>query len=388
MSLRVAVVDDDANVRALVRAALLTRGYDVVEAASAAGALQLDPSTVDVMVLELELPDLTGATVWQRLRGGEAAAPFPILFVSSSTDERAIAACLTPHTDYLALPCHDAELLARVDALVRRWLTTGDDTSTLKRAALYDVLRDVTAQTLLQHHVSGLRVIGSGLAHEMNSPLAALLASLQFAAGAKAGAERDGALDDAGLAARRLADIVKRAQLMGASADAATPVELRPLLLELAGSFAKEAAVVEVDGDVPPLTAVRSELWALFNALLENAVEACAGRADGRVVVTFGARPHVVDITIDDNGRGITDDDLPFVFDLFFTKKHRWSSIGLGMPIAQAAAHRQGGFVFVDGKGPLGGARVSVLLPQRPAATVANAPGRAIRRGLWSGEPT
>ena len=376
------MVDDDASVRARIGAWLQARGFNVVEASDADGAVGL--GAVHVMIVNLELPT-AGATLWQRLRGKEAAAPFPLLFLAATKDTRALSVCVKPHTDFALWPCAEAELLARVDALVRRQQDR-DETSVLQRSALYDVLRDETAQTLLQHHVSGLRVIGSGLAHEMNSPLAALLASLEFAASVKDGPDRQGSLDDAMLAAQRLAGVVKRTQLMGASMDAASTVNVKALVEEIAGGFTKEAAIIEVVGEDRDLVAVHSELWAMFNALLENAVEAVANKKDGRVVVTFAARPHVVDVTIDDNGRGIDDKDLPFVFDLFFTKKHRWSSIGLGLPIAQAAAHRQGGFVFVDGKGPLGGARVSVLLPQRQSTVVANAAGRAIRRGLWSGE--
>lgn len=377
--LRAAVVDDDVRVRDLARETLTRRGYTVVDADSGAGALALAEDSLDVMILGLELRDQTGPAVWESLRGGGAAAPFPILFTSSTVDARTIGACLTPYSDWLRLPCDAAELQARVDRLVR---THSRDDTVLQRSALYDVLRDETAQTLLQHHVSGLRVLGSGLAHEMNSPLAALMTSLEFAASAT-GAEHDEAVADAAAAAKRLATVVKRTQSMGASTDATVTLELRALLQEVAAAFAAEAAVVEIVGPEAPIVAVRSELWALFNALLENAVEAAS--PGGRVVVTVSLRPHVVDVTIDDTGRGIGDEDLPFVFDLFFTKKHRWSSIGLGLPIAQAAAHRHGGFVFVDGKGPLGGARVSVLLPQRETSGIAASSRRAIRRGIWSG---
>jgi CheY-like chemotaxis protein len=83
---KVLVIEDEANVRKLVAVNLISRGYSVLEAASAQQALTYLPAAApDLLVLDIKLPDLTG---WELLRrvaaDGSLDRKIPILIMTAS----------------------------------------------------------------------------------------------------------------------------------------------------------------------------------------------------------------------------------------------------------------------------------------------------------------
>jgi two-component system KDP operon response regulator KdpE len=119
---RVLVVDPEEQIRRALRAILHPRGYEVVFAESGQEALvravDLPP---DVVILELDLPDLEGLDVCRELRSWLSA---PIMVLSSRTAEAdKIAALDEGADDYVVKPFSAGELLARIRALLRRAAT-------------------------------------------------------------------------------------------------------------------------------------------------------------------------------------------------------------------------------------------------------------------------
>lgn len=119
---RVLVVDDDERFRAFVVATLRTAGFESIEAATGPEALACaDSEPVDVVLLDVLLPGISGYEVCRRLRDrfGES---LPILFVSGVRTEALdrVAGLLVGSDDYLVKPFAPDELVARVCALLRR----------------------------------------------------------------------------------------------------------------------------------------------------------------------------------------------------------------------------------------------------------------------------
>jgi two-component system alkaline phosphatase synthesis response regulator PhoP len=75
-------VDDEPAIRALVRATLEPAGYRVVDAASASEALELASRWLDLVVLDVGLPDASGLEVCRRLKADPATAGVPVLFLT------------------------------------------------------------------------------------------------------------------------------------------------------------------------------------------------------------------------------------------------------------------------------------------------------------------
>jgi len=120
--LRVLVVDDEPAIRRFLRASLSAQGYQVIEAQTSHGALELfRRNTPDVVVLDLGLPDGDGLDVIRELREGGSAAP--IIVLSSRTDEAGkVRALDLGADDYVIKPFGVEEFLARLRAALRHRL--------------------------------------------------------------------------------------------------------------------------------------------------------------------------------------------------------------------------------------------------------------------------
>jgi two-component system, OmpR family, KDP operon response regulator KdpE len=123
---QILVVDDEQQILRAVRRALMARGYDVVTAADGGDALvEAEASSPDLVVLDLNLPDMDGLEVCRRLRTWTRV---PILILSVREDESGkVAALDLGADDYLTKPFGVEELLARVRALLRRTQPEGSE---------------------------------------------------------------------------------------------------------------------------------------------------------------------------------------------------------------------------------------------------------------------
>lgn len=121
----VLVVDDEPQLRRLVRSALASEGFRVIEAESARRALiEAASHKPDLVILDLGLPDADGVTVVTGIRAWSA---LPIVVLSARVDEQQkIAALDAGADDYVTKPFAVGELLARVRAALRR-AARGDD---------------------------------------------------------------------------------------------------------------------------------------------------------------------------------------------------------------------------------------------------------------------
>ena len=113
------IVEDDPNIRKLVRVNLVKRGYSVSEAADSHQAMALfQEAPVDLVLLDLMLPGLSGVDIciWIRAR-----SDVPIIVLSARSEEdMKVAALDAGADDYVTKPFGQEELLARVRAFLRR----------------------------------------------------------------------------------------------------------------------------------------------------------------------------------------------------------------------------------------------------------------------------
>jgi two-component system, OmpR family, KDP operon response regulator KdpE len=116
---RVLAIDDDRQLLRALQITLGARGYEVVPAATGAGALAAaSAAPPDVVILDLGLPDLDGVAVIEGLRGWCTA---PIIVLSARHEERAKVRALDAGADdYVTKPFGMEELLAGLRAAVRR----------------------------------------------------------------------------------------------------------------------------------------------------------------------------------------------------------------------------------------------------------------------------
>lgn len=137
------VVDDEVQIRRLLRLTLEAAGFAVREAAT--GQLGLDEvvrRAPDLLVLDMGLPDLGGLEVLRRLREW-SRVPVLVLTVRAAEADK-VAALDAGADDYLTKPFGSAELTARVRAMLRRAPTEAD----LATITFGDIVADLSARTV------------------------------------------------------------------------------------------------------------------------------------------------------------------------------------------------------------------------------------------------
>jgi two-component system response regulator MprA len=126
MQPRLLVVDDDRDVRDSLNRALGYAGYAVATAANGAEALStIAHAPVDLIILDVLMPMLNGLDTCRALRGRGDATPVIVLTARDAIDDR-VAGLEAGADDYLVKPFALRELLARVNALLRRTKTARD----------------------------------------------------------------------------------------------------------------------------------------------------------------------------------------------------------------------------------------------------------------------
>jgi PAS domain S-box-containing protein len=233
--------------------------------------------------------------------------------------------------------------------------------------------RDVTDRKRLQArlaHSDRLAVLGTmaaGVAHEINNPLSFIGLAAEMLA------RRTGP-DDAGLLAElqsgvdRIAAIVRDLRFFGRDDDDAPgPVDLRAALEAAERLVMHEirprGTLLREHGELPAVLGVARRIEQVFVNLLLNAAHALDEGAGGRIVVRTHVTPDRVVVTIEDNGRGIPEENLDAVFEPFFTTRAAGGGTGLGLSICRDIVRRAGGDLVARSTVGLG-TTMEVALPR------------------------
>ena len=144
---KVLLIEDEKTIRRFVRAAVEEEGCAVIEAETMAGGLiEAGVQKPDLLILDLGLPDGNGIDLIRDLRGWSEV---PVLILSARTQENdKIDALDAGADDYLTKPFSVGELRARVRALLRRRLRSGEGTTPVVEFG--DVVVDLSRRLVLR----------------------------------------------------------------------------------------------------------------------------------------------------------------------------------------------------------------------------------------------
>jgi signal transduction histidine kinase len=329
----------------------------------------------DLVISDWSLPGFSACEVLALVR--ERLGDLPFLIVSGVIDEElAVEALRAGAHDFMS-----KGRMARLGPAVER---------ELREARLRREHERVREQLAIAERMASVGLLAAGVAHEINNPLATIVANLELAARDLAGIPRSAPFDallesvtDARTAAVRIRDLVADLALFSRRAhDATAPVDLHRVLdstLRVAGNEIRHRArLVRHFSPVPPIEANESRLGQVFLHLIVNALQAIPeGRADDHeicVATSLGNDGRVV-IEVRDTGVGMPAEVRQRLFTPFFTTKQRGESTGLGLSICYRIVSSLGGEITVESQ-PGHGTRLRVHLPvtQRTIALPAPAP--------------
>ena len=239
----------------------------------------------------------------------------------------------------------------------------------VRLAAAHLLERRRFERAVAEARLDGLRELAYGAGHEINNPLANIASRAQALLLDEADPERR----------RRLATIVDQSfrarDMIGGLMLFARPPKPRPDAVDVSGLVAAAIDAVrsvaaargvrlEYSPLPMPLDVVvdRVQIEEVVRVVTVNAIEAVS--AGGRVVLSvMRAQDGDCEITISDDGRGMTAETLRRAFDPFYSGREAGRGIGLGLPKAWRLVEVNGGRIMIESR-PGQGTRVAIRLPR------------------------
>jgi signal transduction histidine kinase len=393
--LRILVIEDRETDAILIVRELQRAGYQVayerVETREAIiGALERGPW--DVIIADYALPEIDAPRALALVK--ERRLDVPFIIVSGTIDEiTAVDAMRAGAHDFIA-----KSSLARLLPAVER---------EIREAASRAEGRRMQEQLLVSDRMASLGTLAAGVAHEINNPLAAVVANLDVVlldldrahgafhaaasservlAGDRLAARVDEslkALRDAREAAVRVTEVSRDLKVFSRGGDGSRgPVDVQQVVessLRIArNEIRQRARIVRDYQPVPRVDANETRLGQIFLNLILNAAQAIPEGAVGRNEIRVAIRPigpQLVAVEVSDSGAGIPEHVLPRIFELFFTTKPVGVGTGLGLAICARLVGEIGGAIAVEtlpGKGTT--FRVTLPIATLPAAITVSSP--------------
>ena len=365
----VLVVDDNDGNRFAKTAWLRRAGFGVFEASTGRGALDaLNRHPVDVVLLDINLPDMSGLDVCSRIKTNPALDAIQVLQISATavTDADRVRGLEGGADAYLAEPSSPDVVIATIHALLRVRHAEQEQKAAFEREQ--DARRQAEQANRIKDNFLAT------LSHELRTPLNAALGWITLLKG--------GMLDDE--RQQRAIDALERStkqqwMLINELLDAAS-IQQRKMRLDIsmvdlhevgaavvelvrAEAAAKEVVLldsiepVRVNGDP-------ARLQQVITNLLNNALQFTA--AGGRVALDISRERQDVVIRVEDSGIGIDPRFLPHVFEEFRQADGPGSGrggLGLGLAISRHIVELHGGQIEATSAGLGRGATFTVRIP-------------------------
>ena len=249
--------------------------------------------------------------------------------------------------------------------------------------ALYDRTDELRAQRELiaREKLATVGEIASGVAHEVNNPLAAIRMEAELLGRASRDPDTSTTAATITREVDRAARIVRSLLRLARRADTApTRVQMNDLVHDVAEIRQRvlRAESVEfrtrLDDAAPAVLGLGQELQQVVINLVTNAEYAVRGRQPAVIQLRTQAREGWVRIVVEDSGPGIPREIRARIFDPFFTTKGPDEGTGLGLAICQRVVTEVGGKIWLEDS-ELGGARFVVELPAAPDSVEVTAIG-------------
>ncbi len=241
----------------------------------------------------------------------------------------------------------------------------------LNNARLYDDLRRMQQHLVQSEKMSALGQLVSGVAHELNNPLATISGAAELAKGEALDPKTRQLVSRIVKEAERAARIVRNLLTFSRHHRLETAwhdlreiiddvVELRQYECQLRNIH----LVLELDPEMPKLLIDRYQLHQVLLNLVTNAEQAIemGGRGEGNVWIRTSRDGARVRLEVADDGPGIKEEDVGKIFNPFFTTKPVGKGTGLGLSICYGIIQEHGGTIRVRSTPGLG-ASFTIELP-------------------------
>ncbi|HJZ12263.1 MAG TPA: hybrid sensor histidine kinase/response regulator, partial [Acidobacteriota bacterium] len=332
---RILVADDEASNTDLFASVLEQSNYRVDKAFDGEECLQVARSAhFDLILLDVNMPKLDGYEVIKQLKRMPHLKHTPVVFLTGygTSPANIESGYLLGGTEYWTKPIAVQELEVRVRAVLRI-------------AEAEKKLRDAQ------------EVFISMIIHDLRSPLSGIVGFAEFLQEEKDKFEPqlvemvDAIGSSADLMLTIVTDFLEITRLeMGESKMQRVQVHIPELIERCVFSHSaaqreKSLQVMTQVGELPPLFADPDRMDVVFNHLLDNAIRFTPEK--GSISITANAKTDSVVMSVSDTGVGISEEDIPMLFDKMRIatpgSKRAGSRTGLGLPICRGIIEMHGG---------------------------------------------
>jgi signal transduction histidine kinase len=398
---KIAVVDDSELALDLLCALLSEQGHEVLGFSSGAAEFKsLAKATPDLVLLDVNMPEMDGFEVCEQLKKLPQFIDVPIIFISSLTDiEDKIKAFQCGGVDYVTKPIEMAEVTARIriHLNLRKYQTQLTEKNTILTQAMSE-LKSAQSYLVQSEKMASLGQLVAGVAHEINNPVSVIYGNVHIMQRNMVRLQRYiDCIHQEGLgqqqqqlreqlrinhllsdleplvlntleATERTRDIVTDLRTFSSGNTSQKEDVNLVQAVDTASRWVIKAKSkrIKVITNIPEQLRVYGHLGQLTQVminLLQNAVDVTAELTHPSIEIKAGETEHLLWLSIADNGSGIIESDLGGIFDPFFTTKPVGQGTGLGLSISYSIIKEHGGELSVANSDK-GGAVFRIELPR------------------------
>jgi signal transduction histidine kinase len=360
--INILLVDDENDFRQILAKRLKRRGIEVREADRGEKALQmLEDAPVDVVIMDVKMPGMDGIECLKQIK--ENYDLIEVIMLTGHADiHGGVEGIKSGAFDYLTKPIELEHLVRKIKQAfhkIQRILAE-------KEAQAFK--EQVQQQMVVAERLVALGTMASGVAHEINNPLAVIqdsagwlqqilekpdLQGLPRRDDFNKGLERiNKAVKRAGKITQQLLQAVKTQTTEMADPSTFVEVDLKKLSEEAITLVEPEAAlkniVIHLETKEPRLSAWTDSLQLLqvLLNLLSNSIQAT--EEGGRIIVRLNAAMEEAKIIVKDTGCGISKENISRIFEPFFTTKEADQGTGMGLYVSWGIITGLGGLISVE----------------------------------------
>jgi len=376
------LIVDDTPIDAGIIVNALKTDFKTVVATDGERALALAtaPAKPDLILLDVMMSGMDGYEVCRRLKAGTGTSGIPIIFLTAKTEvEDEKRGLELGAVDYIHKPFSAPLVLARVkthlalESALRNARASAQRLSEANKvleqriAAALDREQARQAELARITRITTMGAFTASIAHEINQPLAGIVANSGAAARWLSSAEPD--LNEARAAVKRIGENAYRAgqvlsglQAMFKKGDSKKSslvlnTLIKDTLLLVQGALQKHRISFTDELSQDPLRVVAdpTQLQQVFINLILNAIEAMDPITDRDRLLAIksqiGDHQRIV-ISVEDSGVGIDESETERIFDTFFTTKE--GGMGMGLSICRSIVEGYGGRLWASRRVPYG----------------------------------
>jgi signal transduction histidine kinase len=330
------------------------------------------------------MPQVNGLTALREIRQ-RFPATYVIMFTGKGSEEIAVELMKAGAADYILKPFSNANLIDRIDAILRLRATELRNRELLEErerllAEIAEWNRELErrvaekslelerahAEILQSEKLAALGHLSAGMAHEIRNPLNSIgLFAQVLRAGVSHDEEMISYTEKIINEVERIDDIlVKLLATSRRSPFQLRSIHIQDVVSQVVASFDEQARlqhvemITEVIGTPPAILADGDEMAQIFTNLIANALFEM--RNGGKLGVHLEHDGQTLTVTISDTGKGIPAENLHKIFDPFFTTKEKGT--GFGLSVVLRIVKTYGGSIRAENR-PSGGSRFVVSLP-------------------------